>query len=1569
MALPHIYVAFSRQRGLAPDGRVKSFAAAADGTSFSEGVGMLVLEKLPDARRHGHRVLGLIRGSAVNQDGASSGLAAPNGRAQQRVILTALASAGLTASEVDVVEAHGTGTVVGDPIEAQAILATYGSCRDGDRPLWLGSIKSNMGHTQAAAGVGGVIKMVQAMAHGVVPKTLHVDAPNPHVDWSAGTVSLPTEAQPWAGGDRVRRAGVSAFAISGTNAHVVLEEPPAEPIAERRDDAGPTATAWVLSARSGPALAAQADRLLSHLGTEPHITAADVGVSLARRSVFNHRAVLIGSDRDQLTDKLTELANGASGSGVLRDRSGVALVFPGQGSQWVGMGRRLYGDSAVFAEQMDACGEALGRWVDWSLMDVVRGEAGAPGLDRVDVVQPVLWAMMVSLARLWRLAGVAVDAVIGHSQGEIAAACVAGALSVEDAAAVVALRSRLLVSVAGGGAMVSVGSGVGEVEQRLRRWGHRLSVAAVNGVESVVVSGEVGAAEEFVADCEARKVWARRIDVDYASHSVAVEAIEESLVAQLSGIAPKSCAVQFFSTVSGELIDTGALDARYWYRNVRQRVQFDRGVRCAYEHGYRMFVECSPHPVLIAAMEDVLADCAGTSEAAVAVPTLGRDQCGLDRFYMSAGELFTAGGSVDWSALLAGSGRQVPLPTYAFQRQRYWLPASSRAGDSGSLGVRSAEHALLAAVVDQPDSGGVVLTGRLSVHTHPWLADHAVSGMVVLPGAGFVELALRAGEQVGAAVVSELTLGAPLVIPPNAAVAVQVVIGGAAESGQRSVSVYGRVESADADAADWSRRQWVRHAQGHLGAGTLASMEPMSPWPPRGAVGIDIGAAYQQLAARGYDYGPAFQGLRAMWRLGDEIFAEVDIDPHNAGPSAKMGIHPALLDSALHAAVMAADTPADSGVLLPFSWQTVCLYAAGATSARARITRTGPDTVSVQLADRLGQPVLSVGALTTRPISTAQLDAALSAASGASRGLLEFVWSPITMLDATATCAEPDVVMWEWQPPTDTADLPAAVHAATHLALAVLQSWLEGDRATRLLVLTHGAVALPGEDITDLAGAAIWGLVRSAQSENPGQIVLVDTDKPVDAAALIAIGEPQLLVRANTVHAARLRPPAGPPPDTTPFVFDPAAAVLITGGTGMAGATLARHLVTHHRVGHLILASRNGAASPQTTQLVAELTHTGASVEVVACDLADRGAATTLITDITQRHQLRAVVHAAGVLDDAVIGSLTPNLIDTVLRAKVDAAWHLHELTRDVDLDAFVMFSSLAGIVGAPGQANYAAANTFLDALAAHRRATGLPAQSLAWGLWEQTSSMTADVDQTRLHRHGLAALTPSQALELFDTALTHDQPLLVAARFDYATLSQTPALPPLFSELVGHRPRRTPHTKPTTSVTQRLAELSPTAQHIMLTELITEHLATTLGHPDPANINTNETFAELGMDSLSAIELRNRLKAATGLTLSPTIIFDHPTPATLASHLRAQLSTSLESIGKGSGGVYAMMKQLEDAVANSQWDDAERAKVANRIESMLVAMRLSNHPATDDSDIESASDDELFKIVDGELG
>ena len=607
-ATPTVFVEFSRHRGLSPDGRCKPFAGAADGVGWSEGGGMLVVERLSDAQRLGHRVLAVVRGTAVNQDGASNGLTAPNGPSQQRVVRTALANAGLSAGEVDAVEAHGTGTTLGDPIEAQALLATYG--QDRQTPLWLGSIKSNMGHTQAAAGVAGVIKMVQAMRHEVLPATLHVDAPSPHVDWSAGAVSLLTEAQSWTANGRARRAGVSSFGISGTNAHVIIEEcPPAEPTESAPQ---PPVVPWVVSAKSAAALAAQASRLAESIGGREQLDIADVGWSLAGRSTFEHRAVVLGRDRGQLLAGLGELADGMPGGSVITGHATptgkTAFVFPGQGSQWIGMGVELLDTAPLFADQMNACAEAFAEFVDWSLIDVLRGAPGAPSLDRVDVVQPVLFAVMVSLAELWRSIGVRPDAVIGHSQGEIAAAYVAGALSLRDAARVVTLRSKLLLALSGRGGMASLACGTDQARELLAPYGDRVSIAAINGRSAVVLSGEVAALDEIVAQCTERELRARRIDVDYASHSVAVDAIREQLAEALSGIEPQSARTVFFSTVTGGILDTAELTADYWFRNIRQTVEFDSAVRTASASGYRTFIESSPHPALIAGIEDTATD-------------------------------------------------------------------------------------------------------------------------------------------------------------------------------------------------------------------------------------------------------------------------------------------------------------------------------------------------------------------------------------------------------------------------------------------------------------------------------------------------------------------------------------------------------------------------------------------------------------------------------------------------------------------------------------------------------------------------------------------------------------------------------------------------------------------------------------------------------------------------------------------------------------------------------------------------------------------------------------------------
>jgi len=689
MGTPEMFVDFSRQRGLAPDGRCKAFSADADGTGWSEGVGVLVLERLSDAERNGHPVLAVVRGSAVNQDGASNGFAAPNGPSQVRVIEQALADAGLTPSDVDAVDAHGTGTALGDPIEAQSLLATYGRQRQVRNPLWLGSVKSNLGHPQAAAGVAGVIKMVMAIRHARLPKTLHVNEPTPHVDWASGAVELLTESRAWPESDRPRRAAVSSFGISGTNAHVIVEQAPVSPEPARPDD--PAVVPLTLSAKNPAALAELARRLASRIDGPGEDRMADIAFSLATaRSCFDHRAVVSGRDRDELRSGLLGLAAGESAPGVVSGiadvRGKTVFVFPGQGSQWTAMATELLAESPVFAARMRECEEALSPFVDWSVSAVLHGDPQAPPAGRVDVIQPVLWAVMVSLAALWRAHGIEPDAVIGHSQGEIAAACVSGALSLDCGARVVALRSRLIGEMLGvqGGGMLSVGLPAELMRQRLGERHGSISIAADNGARSVVLSGDGAALEELQAELVGEDVRVKRVPVDYASHSVHVDALQARLLADLAPIVPRVGEVPMMSTVTGEWIAGTSLDAEYWFTNLRGTVRFAPVVRALATSGYGAFVEVSPHPVVAMSIQETLDE---LDHPAVVTGTLRRDDGGLDRVVNSAAVLHVRGLAADWAGF-CGESALVDLPTYPFQHKRYWLDEEptaqpSRAGDPG----------------------------------------------------------------------------------------------------------------------------------------------------------------------------------------------------------------------------------------------------------------------------------------------------------------------------------------------------------------------------------------------------------------------------------------------------------------------------------------------------------------------------------------------------------------------------------------------------------------------------------------------------------------------------------------------------------------------------------------------------------------------------------------------------------------------------------------------------------------------------------------------------------------------
>ncbi|WP_420077395.1 SDR family NAD(P)-dependent oxidoreductase [Streptomyces sp. JL3001] len=1923
MANPGMFLEFSRQGGLAGDGRCKSFADDADGTGWSEGAGIIVVERLSDALRNGRRVLAVVRGSAINQDGASNGLTAPNGPSQQRVIRQALAAAQLDPAEVDAVEAHGTGTRLGDPIEAQALLATYGQARTDDDPLWLGSIKSNISHPQAAAGVASVVKMVMALREETLPRTLYADEPSTHVDWDSGAVRLLTTERTWPRGERPRRAGVSSFGISGTNAHVILEEAPAVQEPEQRTVTAPPVVPWPVSGRSAEALRGQLARLSQDLDAR-ELDPVDIGLSLATtRAALEHRTVLLGRDGDVL-------GSGLAVSGVVAEGR-TAWMFTGQGSQRVGMGRELHAAYPEFARAFDETAALLEAELSGAdgfplpLREVLFADDGL--LDRTGYAQAALFAVQVGCVELLRSWGVAPDVVLGHSIGEYAAAYAAGVFELPDAVRLVAARARLMQALPEGGAMAAVEVDEAEIAELLDP---DVTIAAVNGATAVVVSGTEEGVEQVMAAVRERGRRVTRLRVSHAFHSPLMEPMLDeftTVAEQIDYGTPRCTAI---STVSGApLADGDWTSAGYWVRQIRQPVRFhEAATEAVTAEGAVRLLEIGPDPVLSSLVEP------GAGGTAVSV--LRKDRPEAETFLGAVAELFVRGADVDWAAVLDGSGaRKVPLPTYAFQRQRYWLRPSRTNAAADSLGLGDPGHPLLGAALPVAGSDTLLLTSRLSTDSHPWLAEHVVAGLVVVPGTALLELAVQAGHRVGRDHVADLALHAPLVLAEGGAAQLQISVAAPEADENRALRIHARPEGAAVDTP------WTLHATATLATRRTEPDWDLRAWPPADAEPLPLDGLHERLATAGLDYGPTFRGLSRAWQQGDELYVESVLPEPGATEATAYAVHPALLDSVLHALALRTDGNDDGEALLPFLWSGVSVTAAGATTLRAHLHLTGDGEVALRVADAVGTPVAAVESLLLRPVSAA----ALRTPAGVDH-LYRLAWAPAAhtpdidelALGQSLVLLSPDAHAEE---PWAAADVPITRHPDLAALLAALDTGAEapdvviapipGSRrdgtasrpeitvnsgevlspiagllgtmricladerltGTRLVVTTHDAVpagAAPDTHGTDLTGAGAWGLVRSAISEHPDRFLLADLDDdPASHRTLahhLAHGEePQLAVREGRILHPHLTPMASdgllvPPsatPDTTwrvevaergrlngvamiseerrtlragevrvavraagmnfrdvlnvlgtypgdagrlghegagvvvevgpevtglvvgdrvmglldgafgplavtdarllarvpdgwsfeqgasvPIVFLTAyyalvdlaglkesesvlihaaaggvgmaavqlaqhlggevyatasepkwpvlrelgladeriassrttefaerfrpgvdvvldalagefvdaslrlvrpggrfvemgkadirdaervraehgidysafdvmdagperiagmwavlldlfeqgvlrpvtmtsydlcrapealrllgqakhvgkvvlrvpspwggeGTVLITGGTGGLGAEVARHLVTEHGVRDLLLVSRSGLDATGAIELRDELAELGARVEVRACDVSDRAALAAVLDGV----ELSAVVHAAGVLDDGLVADLTPERLARVMAAKVESALYLHELTADRDLSAFVLFSSFAGVVGNAGQAAYSAANNMLDALAATRRAQGLPAVSLAWGMWQAGMGGTlGGPELERLARQGFPALETGEGLALLGAALVVDEPNAVPVALRTSALASG-QVPFVLRDLVPATGRRWEAAASGGAVdsgfVERLRGLGSVERDRMVLDAVLAEVAGVLGHASAGAVDASRAFKELGFDSLTAVDLRNRLKAVTGLQLPATLIFDHPTVADLA----ARVSTEFDRAEGGAAPSLSDLDRLEAAVlAMAEQDGAARKELRDRLRAMTA--RFDDETGTaateqDNDDIDSASLDSMFAIIDREL-
>ncbi|WP_197041558.1 type I polyketide synthase, partial [Chondromyces apiculatus] len=1548
---PETTVYFSRMRAMSPTGRCSAFSAQADGYVRGEGCGVLVLKRLSDAERDGDPILAVIRGSAVNQDGRSQGLTAPNGPSQEAVIRQALAQAGVSPASVGYVEAHGTGTPLGDPIEVQALGAAYREGRAAETPLWIGSVKTNIGHTEGAAGVAGIIKVVLSLARGRIPRSLHFTEPNPHVAWSELPVRVASEAVPWEANGEPRVAGVSSFGFSGTNAHVLIGEAPRR---RQVEVAAKEASSHVLplSAKSPEALRALARSWSSFLSTSDARLEDVAYTAGVRRTHHEHRLAAVGRSGEELSAALGAYGRGEVSSGVVEGQAGasapkVVFVFPGQGSQWAGMGRQLMAEEPVFRRALEACDAALRPHTGASVIEALGESEERSLLGETAVAQPALFAVEVALAALFRSWGVVPAMVIGHSVGELAAAHVAGVLDLEEAARLVVLRGRIMQRATGQGRMLSVALSEDDARDAIGGIAAQVGIAAVNAPRQVVLSGEATALDAVAERLAAQGVSCRDLRVNYAFHSPQMDPLQSEFVEAVGKLTPQRATIPMMSTVTGEAVSGQELDAAYWGRNLRGTVRFEQAITASLAGGHSLFVEVGPHPVLSLDVEQCLA---ARGNAGHIVATLRRRKDERQRVLQALGLVHVHGVPVSWGRLHPARGRVVALPTYPWQRTRHWIDA---ARSTERHGVATG-HPLLGSHTPSAFAEAVFEV-ELSAATLPYLADHRVFGDVVVPGAALAEIvraaaATRYGwEQVR---VTDLLLQAPLRLPGTGSRRVQVVLP-RRDAEAVEVSIYSRAGDAAPEA------RWTLHAHGYAGLAKgieQAGMLDVGAIRARCRTGMVVDDIYERFAASGLGYGPAFRAMTELDRGEHEALARVVLPQGARDDAEAYGMHPALLDASLHALAAIVDVPVGH-TYLPFEFGEVLALAPGVTEAwvHATIEReiaSDAETIeaTVTVADSAGKVVIRLSRLRLKRAGTAVLRdvrgepvsgehlytvrwrekpvagdvvqplgrwlllsrdtpaahkiAARLRASGATC-LSASIDAPLEALaevldPASAAPLQGVICLW-FEPVTGEGENSSATRAerTSIAALRIVQALAKHTAPLRMLWVTAGAQEAGAGDLSAVNQAPLWGLGRVVVQEHPEVgCALVDLDPGAEDHVDViwselsrAHGDAEVAWRRGKRHVPRLveAPPGQSARDRA--LLRAESTVLVTGGLGALGLEVARWLWEEHRVRHLLLVGRR-SPSAEAVATIARLRAEGAGVTVAQADVTDLPALRALLDSVPAEYPLRGVIHAAGVLDDGVLAEQTAARFERVMAPKIRGAWTLHEATRGTPLDVFVLFSSATSLFGNAGQANYAAANAFLDALAHHRRAEGLPAHSLHWGPWEGggMAAGLAGAALARLARMGVGMIAPALGLSLLGEALLRPDAELLLMPIDLSAAQRSfgAEIPPLWRELIV--PKAVNRSPRTAGFDARLLGLDAAARRAEVEGMVRAEIAKALSLPSTSDVPEDRPLQELGLDSLMAVELRGVLSRRLGTLLPSTLAFDYPTARALSRHLLERL-------------------------------------------------------------------------------